>query len=91
MDIMQAMEERHSVRSYRDDPIPEDILEELRSAIAERNEAGGLNIQLVLGEPEAFSGILARGFKGSGTILPSSAGRRRTSTSAWGTTGSIWP
>jgi nitroreductase len=64
MDIMQAMEERHSVRSYRDDPIPEDILEELRSAIAERNEAGGLNIQLVLGEPEAFSGILARGFKG---------------------------
>lgn len=66
MDIIQAMNERHSVRSYDDKPIPADILSELKSEIAKCNNEGNLNIQLVADEPKAFDGFMAHYGKFSG-------------------------
>ena len=61
MTLLEAIESRHSVRRYKDDPIPEDILTKLRERIREINQEAGLNIQLVTGEPKAFSGLMAYG------------------------------
>ena len=66
MDIIEAIQVRHSVRSYIDKPIEGEILEALENEIAACNEEGNLHIQLVREEPEAFgSGIFKYGsFKG---------------------------
>ncbi len=61
MTLLEAIESRHSVRRYKDDPIPEDILTQLRERIREINQEASLNIQLVTGEPKAFSGLMAYG------------------------------
>ncbi len=61
MTLHEAIEARHSVRKYKDTPIPEDILTTLRERIREINEKTGLHIQLVTGEPKAFSGLMAYG------------------------------
>lgn len=60
MDFFEAIEQRHSVRSYIDKPITSEIIRELEKEIARCNKMGGLNIQLVTDEAEAFSGLLAR-------------------------------
>ncbi len=59
MELAEAMLNRHSVRSYKDDPIPEEIRMELLNEIWSCNKDGGLNIRLVVDEPQAFSGFLA--------------------------------
>ena len=59
MDVMEAMRSRHSVRAYLDRPIEEDKAETLRRAIEKINTVAGLNIQLILNEPKAFSSKLA--------------------------------
>ena len=59
MTIQEAIRERHSVRKYRDVPIKEEILEQLREEIRLCNEEGDLHIQLVTKEPQAFSSRLA--------------------------------
>lgn len=56
-DIFEAMEKRHSVRKYLAKPIPTEIAELLKEEIAACNREGGMNIQLVLEEPEALGGI----------------------------------
>ena len=61
MTLLEAIEARHSVRKYKDEPVPEDILATLRSRISEINERAGLHIQLVTGEPKAFSGLICYG------------------------------
>ena len=61
MTLHEAIEARHSVRKYKDEPLPEDILTTLRDRIREINEEAGLHIQLVTGEPKAFSGLMAYG------------------------------
>ena len=61
MTLLKAVEERHSVRKYKDDPIPEDILSIIQDKVREINNKGGLHVQLVTGEPKAFSGIMAYG------------------------------
>ena len=61
MTLLEAIGARHSVRKYKDDPIPEDILSVLRDKVREINEEAGLHIQLVTDEPKAFSGIMAYG------------------------------
>ncbi len=61
MTQLEAIEARHSVRKYKDEPIPEDILAILRNKISEINQEAGLHIQLVTDEPKAFSGLIAYG------------------------------
>lgn len=57
---MQAIEARHAVRSYTDEPLAPEAVEVLQKAIALVNEEANLNIQLVLDEPRAFTGFKAR-------------------------------
>ncbi len=57
--IMEAIESRHSVRSYEDTPIPESIVKELQAEIDQCNQESGLHIQLVTNEENAFSGMMA--------------------------------
>ena len=66
MDILEAMQQRHSVRTYLDKPIEGEVLSALEAEIAACNDEGGLHIQLVVEEPEAFgTGIFKYGqFKG---------------------------
>ncbi|KPU44014.1 nitroreductase family protein [Oxobacter pfennigii] len=59
MDIYEAINNRHSVRSYLDKRIPDEIVAELLLEIKKCNEESGLNLQLVTNEPKAFSGVLA--------------------------------
>ncbi|MDR2888496.1 MAG: nitroreductase [Lachnospiraceae bacterium] len=60
MDIGKAIKARHSVRQYLDKAITGEVEMRLRQEIDRCNREGGLNIQLVLGNAEAFSGIMAR-------------------------------
>lgn len=59
MELMEAVKSRHSVRQYTDRPIPAEVLEVLEAETAACNREGGLHIQLVSGEPDAFRGVLA--------------------------------
>ena len=61
MTLLEAIEARHSVRKYKDDPIPEDILSLIREKVDVVNREAGLHVQLVTEEPKAFSGVLAYG------------------------------
>lgn len=66
MDLMKAMQERHSVRSYLDRPIDGEACRQLREVIDECNQTAGLHIQLILDEPKAFDCFLAHYGKFSG-------------------------
>lgn len=66
MTIMEAMQSRHSVRSYTEQKIAEDALAALKAEIEACNSESGLNIQLITGEPDAFGGFMARYGKFSG-------------------------
>jgi hypothetical protein len=61
MTLLEAIEQRHSVRHYLRKPIAEEAVAALRRKIAECNEQGGLHMQLVLNEPKGFSGLFAYG------------------------------
>lgn len=58
MDLLEAIQSRHSVRKYTDQPIDGSLLTPLRTAIEAANIASGLNIQLVVEEPQAFGSKL---------------------------------
>jgi len=65
MTLLEAIDARHSVRKYLDKALPADIVATLQDKIAECNAAGHLNIQLVLNEAKAFTGLLSYGtFRG---------------------------
>lgn len=66
MNILEAIESRHSVRSYTDKPIAKETLAELNKEIENCNRESGLSIRLVTDEPEAFSSFMARYGKFSG-------------------------
>ena len=66
MNLQQAMAQRHSVRAYTDKPIDGKALEQLREFIRQSNERSGLHMQLVLNDPKAFEGFMARYGKFSG-------------------------
>lgn len=65
-ELLKAISERHSVRSYTDKPIDAQVLETLRAEIAACNEEGDLHLQLVCDEPAAFGGFMAKYGKFSG-------------------------
>lgn len=59
MDLIEAITRRHSVRSYKETPIPAEIVRRLNEEIALCNAEGGLQIQLVTEDPAAFKTLLA--------------------------------
>lgn len=61
MTLLEAIVARHSVRKYLYKEIPADIIAALQDKIAECNAVGNLNIQLVLNETRAFTGMLSYG------------------------------
>ena len=66
MTRQEAIEARHSVRAYKEQPLTEGVVKVLREKIAELNKLGNLHIQLILNEPKAFQGKLAKYGKFSG-------------------------
>lgn len=59
MDIMEIMQNRHSVRQYKDAAIEEDKREQINVLIAEANAASGLSIQAFYDEPKCFDSFMA--------------------------------
>lgn len=66
MDLLEAMEKRHSVRSYTGQKISGRVKEELLLFINQCNRESGLHMQLVLNEEKAFDGFMAHYGKFSG-------------------------
>ncbi len=66
MTLQEAIEARHSVRAYKNQPLADAHVEALQEKIDEVNREGGLHIQLILNEPKAFLGPFARYGKFSG-------------------------
>ena len=60
MTLHEAIEARHSVRAYKDQPLSEDVVNVLEDEIAIINKEGNLHIQLIQNEPKAFQGTLAK-------------------------------
>ena len=60
MTLQEAIEARHSVRAYKNQPLSEDIVKVLEEEIVKLNREGQLHIQLILDEPKAFQGTLAK-------------------------------
>lgn len=59
MDILTAMNERHSVRRYKALPIEKEKLDILFAEVEKCNAEGSLSFQLVTDEPRAFTGAMA--------------------------------
>ncbi len=60
MTIQEAIDARHSVRAYKDQPLTEDVAKRLEEEIAVVNQKGNLHVQLIQNEPKAFQGTLAK-------------------------------
>lgn len=60
MNQLEAILQRHSVRAYTDKPVPVPAARRLEELAARCNREGDLHIQLMLGEPRAFSTWRAR-------------------------------
>lgn len=59
MTILEAIEQRHSVRTYQNKPIEASIIQELNQEIEACNREGDLSIQLITDDPDVFKGLLA--------------------------------
>ncbi len=59
MDILEAIDKRHSVRSYTDRRIEGEVKNKLEKFLAVISGESGLNMQLVTDEPNAFGGFMA--------------------------------
>ena len=60
MTIQEAIEARHSVRAYKEQPLAAEVVKALEEKITELNREGHLHMQLILNEPKAFQGTLAK-------------------------------
>lgn len=60
MTLQEAIKARHSVRAYNEQPLTAEIVKALEEKIVALNREGHLHMQLVLNEPKAFLGTLAR-------------------------------
>ena len=59
MDIIEAINNRHSVRQYKDIPIGEDLKKQLNALVEECNRESGLHIQLILDDSKCFDVFMA--------------------------------
>lgn len=59
MDIIQLMQERHSVRQYKIQPIEQEKRDEINQYINEININSGLNMQVFYDEPDCFNSFMA--------------------------------
>ncbi len=66
MNLIEAMNMRHSVRQYKNKPLEAELISALETEIEACNQESGLHIQLVRNEPKAFDGFMARYGKFSG-------------------------
>ena len=60
MTLQEAIQARHSVRAYKERPLADETVRVLVDKITELNQAGRLHMQLILNEPKAFQGTLAK-------------------------------
>lgn len=60
MTLQEAIEARHSVRAYKEQPLADDVIKVLEEQIAVLNRDGNLHIQLIQNEPKAFQGTMAK-------------------------------
>lgn len=59
MTVQEAIQTRHSVRQFKNEPIAAEIAEELNALIEKTNEESGLHMQLILDDTECFNTLLA--------------------------------
>lgn len=66
MTILEAMQARHAVRSYKNKKIEESVIKELQEEINRCNQEGNLSIQLICNDTNVFKGLIANcvGFRG---------------------------
>ena len=60
MTLQEAIEARHSVRAFINQPLAADVVKVLEEKIAVLNLEGKLHIQLIQNEPKAFLGTIAK-------------------------------
>jgi len=60
MTLQEAIEARHSVRAYREQPLTDEQVRVIEEEIAAVNHEGNLHVQLILNEPKAFLGTIAK-------------------------------
>ena len=60
MTIIEAIQNRHSVRRYTDQGVKGDVLAALQAEVSKCNDKSGLHIRLVTDDPDTFNGFLAK-------------------------------
>ena len=60
MNFELSIQSRHSVRAYKEQPLAKDVVTALEQKITELNGVGQLHMQLIMNEPKAFQGTLAK-------------------------------
>ena len=58
--MLKGINARHSVRAYKELPLAEDVVKVLEEQITVLNREANLHIQLILNEPKAFQGTMAK-------------------------------
>ena len=71
MTILEAIDARHSVRAYKDQPIGQFERDRLDEFAAELNRESGLDISIVYDDPRGFDSAMAHygGFKGVSSYI----------------------
>ena len=57
MNLTEAMEQRHAIRAYTDEPVNPAVLDILQAEIDACNQEGGLHFQMAAGLEDAFLGL----------------------------------
>jgi len=60
MTELEAIQARHSVRQYLDNPIEVEKMKSIQECIDLCNREGGVHFQLIVNEPKAFASLLAK-------------------------------
>lgn len=57
MNLLEAIDARHAIRAYTDEPVAPDVLAQLQAEIDACNAESGLHIQMAAGLDDAFLGL----------------------------------